>query len=147
MHKIDMNKPVWVYRNLKHGRSARPLYSLVQNGRVVGYRHRLILKDVTFKVRESGRQRVLLEDRKNVHAFAIGILTGRKGAMGIDENGKDLPVKIHYNPHNDSTFMAVVMNKWVRELAKPIFGARVVLLNENGMSAAYWDDQTKGGRQ
>jgi hypothetical protein len=137
MRKIDAKKPVWVYRNLKHGRSSKPLYSIMQNGRVVDRRHRLVLRDVTFKVRESGRQRVLLEDRKNVHAFAVGTLVG--SCCGIDRNGKDLPVKIGYNPHNDSTFMAVVMNKWVRKLAYPIHSARCVLLNENGMSAAYAD--------
>jgi hypothetical protein len=134
--KLDKTKRIWVYRNLKHGRSTRLLYSIMQNGKVVARRHRLVLKDVTFKVRESGRQRVLRENRKNVHAFAVGLLVG--SCCGIDRNGKDLPVKIGYNPH-DKSFMAVVMNKWVKELASPIHSARCVLFNENGMSAAYTD--------
>ncbi len=137
MQKLQRNKPVWVYRNLRYGRSSRPLYSIMQNGKIVARRHRLILREVTFKVREGGRQRVLREDRKNVHAFAVGMLVG--SCCGIDRNGKDLPVKIGYNPHNDSTFMAVVMNRWVKELARPIHSARCVLLNENGMSTAYTD--------
>jgi hypothetical protein len=111
----------------------------MQNGKVVARKHRLMLSDVTFAVRESGRQRVLRDNRKNVHAFAVGYLIDKRGACGIDENGKDLPVKIGYNPHNDATFMAVVMNVWVKELAKPIRHAQTVLLNENGMSAAYVD--------
>lgn len=135
MRKLDRKKPVWVYRNLRNGHNATPLYSIMQNGRVIARRHRLLLADVTFRVREGGRQRVLREDRKNVHAFAVGFIVG--SCCGIDRYGKDLPVKVGYNPHNDKSFMAVVMNKWVKELASPVRSARCVLLNENGMSAAY----------
>ncbi len=41
-------------------------------GRVIGYTESVNLEDVEFKVSEAGRQRLLREKRKNVHAFAIG---------------------------------------------------------------------------
>jgi hypothetical protein len=46
---------VWVYRNLKHGRGARPLYSIMSKGRVIARRHRVLLTDCRLVVREGGR--------------------------------------------------------------------------------------------
>lgn len=132
--RLNPNKPVRVYRNLKHGRASRPLYSVLQNGRVVKRVHRILLTDCTFIVREAGRQRVLQEGRKNVHAFVIGKVA-TKGAMGIDKNGKDLPVRVTYNPYNDETFVAI----GGQTLAWPVKSARAVLINERGMSACYLD--------
>lgn len=121
--------PVYVYRNLKHGRAAPPLYSIMQGGKVIGRAARVLLCDVTFVVREAGRQRVLREGRKCVHAFAKGSLVDSRGAFGIDENDKrGLPVRVSYDPHQGPHFM---------DSHGPVKGARVVLLNEHGMSAAY----------
>jgi len=123
-------KRVWVYRNLKHGKKARPLYSIMRNGRVMARRHRVLLTGVQFIVREAGRQRVLRERRKNVHAFAVGFLAGSKGAFGTDHNDKKgFPVKLKYNPYEGSTFRTLD--------GEPVKGARGVLLNEHGMSACY----------
>src|SRR5258708_30255532 len=110
---IDPNKVVSVYRNLKHGRKALPLYSVMQGGRIVARLHRVLLAGkwdgdyCKFVVREKGRQRVIKEKRKNVHAFVVGYLVNpaytpkdtTPGAMGIDENGRDLPARVMYNPY------------------------------------------------
>lgn len=40
--------------------------------RVISHKDSLLLKDVEFKVYSRGRERVLREKRKNVHAFVIG---------------------------------------------------------------------------
>ena len=122
-----MSKEVWVYRNLRHGRKARRLYSVMQNGVVIRRVHRILLRDVRFVVRESGRQRVLKENRKNVHAFVVGRVVS--SAFGINKNGKNLPVTIGYNPHNSGYFYGLD--------GKPVSGARGVLLNECGMTACY----------
>ncbi len=127
--KLNYDKPVRVYRNLKHGRKAKPLYSVMQNGRVVQRTHRILLTDVTFVVREAGRQKVLQEKRKNVHAFVVGHIAVR-GAMGIDKSGPDLPVKVMYNPYNAGYFFAGAQ-------PYPVLSARAVLINEHGISAAY----------
>lgn len=55
--KINYDKPVKVYRNLKHGRSAPRLYSVVQNNKVVAHRNNILLTDCKFVVRETGRQK------------------------------------------------------------------------------------------
>lgn len=40
--------------------------------KVVEYTKEIFLRNATFKVSEAGRQRVLKEKRKNVHAFILG---------------------------------------------------------------------------
>jgi hypothetical protein len=65
---------VKVYFNLH-----RKLFSVValegeRKGRVFAHADHLVLKNVRFKVSEAGRQRVLREKRKNVHAFVVGDL-------------------------------------------------------------------------
>jgi hypothetical protein len=131
----SMSTKVWVYRNLKYGRNSAPLYSVVCNGKVVRRVHRILLTDCRFVVREGGRQMVLQQKTKNVHAFVVGYDAGTAGAYGIDKNGKDLPVRVIYNPYNDANFMAIG-----GPTARAISGAGVVLLNQNGISAAYVSD-------
>lgn len=41
-------------------------------GRVIKHADEVVLTNVTFKVSEAGRERVLREQRKNVHAYVIG---------------------------------------------------------------------------
>ena len=64
-------KQVRIYRNLH-----KKLYSVQEkvDGRwkVVGHTNNINLVNATFKVSEAGRQRVLREKRKNVHAVIIG---------------------------------------------------------------------------
>lgn len=66
---IDKKLPVRVFRNLKHG-----CYSIMQRGVIKASARQVRLHDVEFRVREAGRQRMLREQRKNVHAFAVGRL-------------------------------------------------------------------------
>ena len=119
---------VWVYRNLKHGKQSTPLYSVMHKGKVIARKHRVLLSGVKFIVRESGRQRVLKEKRKNVHAFVVGDLVGKEGAFGIDENGPDLPCQVRYNPYDRGDFV------YGKTAVKGALGA---LLNEHGISATY----------
>lgn len=44
--------------------------------KVIGHATQVLLRDVTFTVSAAGRERVLREQRKNVHAFACGTLEG-----------------------------------------------------------------------
>jgi hypothetical protein len=73
MTPVDKCK-VPVYFNLH-----RKCYSVVaaqgpNKGRVIAHVHTLLLKDVSFTVRKAGRERVLREGKKNVHAFINGTL-------------------------------------------------------------------------
>jgi hypothetical protein len=100
-----------------------------------------MLRNVQFIVRESGRQRVLQEGRKNVHAFARGYITG--SAFGTDKHGR-LPVVITYNPHVAGHFWEHTSGQWREELCSPVYGARCVILNKFGMTAAYLNEPVKG---
>ena len=54
-----------VFKNFKHG-----CYSIMQRGVVRASARVVRLADVEFRVGEKGRQRMIRERRKNVHAFA-----------------------------------------------------------------------------
>jgi len=54
------------------------------------------LSDVRFKVSEAGRQRVLREKRKNVHAFIEG--------MEVDQQINQSAQKVTYNPYKYEKF-------------------------------------------
>ena len=93
---------VFVYFNLH-----RKLFSVKalegpMKGRVIAHRHALLINDATFKVSEAGRQRVIREQRKNVHAGVSGTwdddyITFRH----VMVNGS----AIMYNPYKYSTFV------------------------------------------
>ncbi len=123
---------VKVYRNLKHGRKSRPLYSIMRNGHVIARRHRVLLTSCKFVVNQAGRRRVIQEGRKNVHAFVVGnwCRLPKCTAFGTDETDKrTLGLKIVYNPYKMSSFQT--------ESGNDVKGAQGVLLNENGITATY----------
>lgn len=72
MRNWNESKGCKVYYNL-HLKTYSVLgWDADKNGwRLKEYADNLVLLDVEFKVSESGRQRVIKEKRKNVHAFAI----------------------------------------------------------------------------
>jgi hypothetical protein len=107
-----------VYFNLhKHVWSIRAAEG-PQKGKVVAHAETVTLRDATFKVSEAGRQRVLHEQRKNVHAVVRGALlwhgtTAECDALGrqtfwADVYGVDMMDcdPITYNPYKYKTFVA-----------------------------------------
>lgn len=105
-------KQVRIYRNLH-----KKLYSVQEkvNGRwkVVEHTNDINLINVTFKVSEAGRQRVIKEKRKNVHAVMIGERFPfiPKSFVYLDE--------ITYNPYKSPYFM-------VKSEDKPLDKAKYV---------------------
>lgn len=85
---------VRVYFNLHN-----KLFSVQHKGRVVAHLPEVALENVNFKVNEAGRQRVLSEQRKNVHAFVEG--TFKHNAEGHTL----LPQGVTYNPYKYSSFV------------------------------------------
>lgn len=93
--QINFNKPVKVYKNLHNG-----LFSVMQDNLVVAHVESFTMHNVVFKVNEKARQRVILEKKKNVHAFVAGML--------IDVNSKcsfKHGAKITYNPYKYTSFI------------------------------------------
>lgn len=85
---------VKVYFNL-HNR----LFSIMHGRSVVAHVPEVRLTDVKFKVSEAGRQRVLAQQRKNVHAFVEGIFDH------IPEKMELLKVGVTYNPYKHASFV------------------------------------------
>jgi len=67
-------------------------------GKVVLHTDRIVLTDCVFKVSEAGRQRVIREQRKNVHAGVVGVIH-----MGVDV--PDTPNRVSYNPYKNPYFV------------------------------------------
>jgi hypothetical protein len=65
--------------------------------KVISHRQSVSLSDATFKVSERGRQRVIKNKRKNVHAYICGTLSDEL----VNESGMDL---IIYNPYKFERF-------------------------------------------
>src|SRR5574343_1925883 len=80
------------YRNLH-----KKCYSVMYKGRVIKHLTNFCLKNAKFVVRESGRQRVIREKRKNVHAFVVGELVE-------DATGVTVGNRISYNPYEQNYF-------------------------------------------
>lgn len=90
---INPSFKVRVHRNLHNG-----MYSVVQHGLVVAHASHIVLSDCEFVVNESGRQRVIRDKRKNVHAFVVGYLA-------VNQNVQSLWTHISYNPYKGASFV------------------------------------------
>ena len=114
---------VQIYRNLRTGNfSVRD----AKTRKVITHLDSFILRDVKYKVSEAGRQRVLKEKRKNVHAWVEGSLVSKKAIVALNDKDRGLwevrydPYKrkyfyMYYNgelkPVRESTFVWGVKNK------------------------------------
>lgn len=105
-----MRTTVKVYRNI-----TKQCYSVMRDGHVVAHVDSIVLKNVLFQVSQRGRDRVLRERRKNVHAFIVG-------QVSMDE-ALDKGTPVRYNPYVAASF---ITND------KPIHYAPVVHLTTKG---------------
>lgn len=103
---------VFVYFNLhKRVFSVKALEGK-DKGRVIGHRTSLAIDNPVFKVSEAGRQRVVRERRKNVHAGVVGFVTS-----SYDWTKEEvLWTPVLYNPYMFSSFVTM--------LGKPVHTAR-----------------------
>jgi hypothetical protein len=86
---INLSEPVMIYKNLHNG-----MFSIRQGGLVVAHVFSVELDNVSFKVSETGRQRVIKDKVKNVHAFIIGMV------RTINKVSKNSYIsQITYNPY------------------------------------------------
>ena len=118
---IDRSKPVRVFRNWKHN-----CYSIMQGGCLRASAKQIRLANVEFRVREAGRQRMLRENRRNVHAFAVGELldfvhpSEQRNLESFD--GRQLC----YSPREAGTFVDY-------ETRAPVITASDVQFDESGV--------------
>jgi hypothetical protein len=112
----NLNRKVWSVKALEGP----------EKGRVVARGGTVLLASVTPKVSEKGRQRVLRERRKHVHAGLVGELVHvSDDALDVPENG----VEITYNPYKFRSFVrksdevAFVKSSWALLQDKQVFAA------------------------
>ena len=108
---------VFVYRNLN-----KDCYSVksLKTGLVIAHVQCIVLEDATFRVSQAGRNRVLKEKRKNVHAGVVGTwkLKGCK---------KPLKSQVAYNPYKFETFV----NKRSK---RPVYQAERCVIRMDGVT-------------
>jgi hypothetical protein len=92
---------VFVYFNLHRKVFSVKALEGASKGRVVAHLPQVSLTDAVFKVSEAGRQRVLREQRKNVHAGVVGYLSE------IPETDIDTMTAVTYNPYLYSSFVTL----------------------------------------
>lgn len=101
---------VFVYFNLhKKCWSVKALEGK-NKGKVIAHCETIILKDCQLKVSESGRQRVIREQKKYVHAGVVGLV------VSMDKKVKDTDTLVTYNPYRFNSFVK-------KETMEPVFNA------------------------
>ena len=105
---------VFIYRNLhKKCWSVKDWKTKL----VIAHLDELILSDCEFKVSEAGRQRVLKEKKKNVHAGVLGYIT--------TDCINCFWQQVTYNPHRMESFRLIADNT-------PVYNSELVLFDKNG---------------
>lgn len=103
LYQLNQGDLVRVYYNL-HKKTFSIQKKINSTWLVVGYKDQFMLADCKFKVSENGRQKVLRDRKKNVHAFIYGKIV--ESGMGLDGcEYKNLPAIISYNPYEGNTFV------------------------------------------
>ncbi len=110
-------QPVDVYRNLNNCRLSIKSRRTKDYGTVIGYADKVHLQDVEFVVQPAGRERVLEEERKNVHAFARGNLCPES-----EFPEQECTREVTYNPYKYETFV-------LKDSESPIHQADYVLVS------------------
>lgn len=92
---LELGQMVKVYYNLH-----KKCFSIkdIKTGLVVAHGNNFSIFNPEFKVSEKGRQRVLREKKKNVHAYVIGMYSGTTYQY------LDSLENIHYNPYTVNRF-------------------------------------------
>lgn len=117
---------VYVYYNLhKHCFSIKALTG-PNKGRVVAHSNNVTLTDVEFRVSEAGRQRVLREQRKNVHAGVVGTLFSKDIPMEFIDS---VPHEATYNPYKYNSFVDKVTLEPIRHAEYAYLDNRRVFYN------------------
>ena len=123
---------VQVYYNLH-----KKCLSVRHKGKVIEHAQEVTLTDARFHVQQAGRERVLKQKRKNVHAYVSGKL---KETFWFTQAPKYIwTAKQHvtYNPYKYKSFV----NK---KTLKPVASAEVVHISGKRITAGEFDQKKRG---
>lgn len=113
-----VNNKVFCYRNLNRKGVVWSVRS-TKTGLVIDRATNVVIKNPEFVVSQKGRDRVLKEQRKNVHA---GIRGQRLKRLPSKKN----LVRVGYNPYKSGHFALTVKNT-------PIYCAKYAILKNDGL--------------
>jgi hypothetical protein len=101
---------VMVYWNLHKGLWSVKALEGPDKGRVIARVDSVLLRDVPGKVSQAGRQRVLNERKKNVHAGLVGTWNVKRYSNQTDIECalEDIADRITYNPYRYESFVHAV---------------------------------------
>jgi hypothetical protein len=106
-YKINLDKKVFVYKNLHKG-----CWSIKQGGLVKAHStgEDIVIRGAMMKVNRKGREKVIREKRKNVHAGIVGHLAKKDEWLTWIN-----PVEISYNPYRAPNFYETKSGKvrWI----------------------------------
>jgi hypothetical protein len=97
LYKTEDSLPVMVYRNLTRG-----CWSIKskKTNRVIHHADVLHMRDCSFKVSQAGRERVVREQKKYVHAYVVGEFDSFQGVILLDSWKR-----VRYNPYINTSFV------------------------------------------
>lgn len=101
---FNLDTPVLVYRNLN-----KNCWSIKQNNLIIAHAESLVLHNFQCIIKEAGRNRVLKENHKNVHAFLLGHI--------VTYNIETPTKTITYNPYKFNYF-------YDKETFEPIYSGQ-----------------------
>jgi hypothetical protein len=111
-----IGKRVYAYWNLHED-----VWSLSDGSRVIGYCKSFEMVDVELRVRKGGHEQAKRENRKNVHAFAIGTI------VKIDEEMPEGMTRlISYNHRKGDTFYDKATGESVKHLDRCYGGVKIL---------------------
>ena len=127
-YKIDESRKVFIYKNLH-----KDCWSVKQDGLVKMHTHDLSLFDCSFRVNQRGRQQVLEERRKNVHAGISGYIDLPWDEEDVSREGQKTKLAM-YNPYKYKSFVRV------EDDTKPVFWSSTARLTktEDGRDKVYF---------
>lgn len=114
-----------VYRNLHKKCMSVRSREKDSYGRVKRRTKDLVMQNCSFVVREKGRRKVILEKRKNVHAFIRGNVSSTYVHPDFSLDGL---VEVTYNPYHSDSF-------YVKHTGQPVNYSGAVIVKENKVYA------------
>lgn len=129
---LECTKEVQVHRNVN---MEGIVYSIRQNGVVIGHSPNLSLVNVKFHVNQKGRERVIASGVKNVHAYVKGFIVEDDSPELVKIRGTLDSVEVTYNPFVDTHFVPRLDPRYNSNIVsiKPL-GAMIATLNSRGLS-------------
>ena len=134
-----MKIKVKCYWNLNKAKQGEFVFSVVRNGKVIGYTSDIHLTNARFHVNDGARQKIADGGKKSVHAWVIGEIDAPSLAHALTPDSVTFTYpamgQATYNPRRDKCFTDVTTG--ARIDAKTNFND-VVLRSENKRGAVYY---------